>query len=52
MASEEVICAVCGKAIGSDDDAYAHAEHAGEVYPICGKTCLEGFKQEPGKYAK
>lgn len=52
MASEEVVCAVCGKAIGSDDDAYAHAERAGEVYPVCSKSCLEEFKKEPDKYAK
>lgn len=52
MAAEQVVCAVCGQTIGSDDDAYAHAEHAGEVYPICGRACLEQFQKEPVKYAK
>ncbi len=50
--AEDIVCAVCGAKIGSDDDAYTHIEHGAEAYPVCGKACAENFAKEPDKYSK
>jgi YHS domain-containing protein len=50
MVPEDVKCAVCGASM-SYDDAYGSVEHAGEMYQVCCRACMERFNEEPAKYA-
>jgi Cu+-exporting ATPase len=40
---------VCGMKV-SPEKAAAHAQHDGNTYYFCGKSCLAKFEQDPAKY--
>ena len=47
--SNEVLDPVCGMTI-DPADAVGHVDYDGHTYYFCAESCLERFKEEPGKY--
>ena len=49
VAPTHVLDPVCGMTI-SPDAAAGHADHKGHTYYFCGRSCLERFREDPGRF--